>query len=116
MSYADGVIECQRCGTYAPCTDTCDLCGAVLHIGVEPLGCRGDPKYHESRGHGMGGGFVEYWDEHIAPTPGEHFKPNFAMPEFHPDKGYRITSLADRRKIMRLSKLDYRSHPGRSEY
>lgn len=116
MSYLNGEIECARCGTYAACTDTCEACGTILHVGMEPLGCKGDPAYHEARGHGMGGHFVERWDEHIAPAPGEHFKPNFALPEYHPEKGYRVTSLADRRKLMKLSGLDYRSHPRRREF
>lgn len=116
MSYEDGKIGCATCGTYAACTDTCPSCAAVLHVGMDPLGCKGDPAYHARPGHGMGGHFPEYWDEHIAPEPSATFKPNFALPEYCPERGYRITSHADRKRLMKIQGRDFRSHPGRSEY
>lgn len=64
--------------------------------------------------HGYGSGtlaapgdpFHETWDENIAPPPGEDFKPapGVTLPTYEPDKGYRITSLGDRQKLMRLNK------------
>jgi hypothetical protein len=80
----------------------CDTCGEVYAIGDWPFCPHGRPAQ------GATGAFVEYWDEHVAPPPSEYFKPVGSLPEYHPDLGYRITSLGDRKRLMRLNKMDYR--------
>lgn len=118
MSQQDGTIGCTRCGTYDEHTDLCGGgCGLVLHMGMDAA-CKGNPAYHATDAHGMGGRFAERYDEHVAPPPGERFKPapGVSLPDYVPGKGYRITSLADRRKLMKLNHVDYRSHPGRTEF
>lgn len=62
---------------------SCEHCGCEYGIGDWPY-CP-----HDRAGHGMLGKFQPYWDEHICP------------------EGAWITSLAERRRIMRERNLDY---------
>ena len=86
---------------------TCDNCGIELRVGDWPY-CGGKNR-HEPLGGGMLGGFKAYDDEDVAPPPSDVFKPINSIPDYHPDKGYRITSLRDRQKLMKLSHADYKN-------
>lgn len=91
----------------------CGGCGNVYGFGETPAcphGRMADTK-----------AFVEYWDEHVAPPPNHfavegHARPlNVPLPEYHPDRGYRVTSLGDRHKLMKLGHTDYRGTRGKGE-
>lgn len=80
----------------------CGDCGEKVAVGDWPF-CP-----HGPMGHGMLGEFKAYYDEHVAPPPGKDFKPTGATPDYHPEHGYYVTSLADRWRLMKLAKMDYR--------
>lgn len=85
---------------------TCDRCGHVLRVGDWPY-CKGDWHDHSPKQHGMLGSFREYYDEDVAPPPSDEFKPCINIPEYVEGRGYRITSLRDRQRLMKLTKADY---------
>lgn len=75
---------CEDCGAYLPHIP-CSDCGKVVHVGDWHL-C---PHPRAAGNMGMLGEFKPYWDEHL-----EH-EPKY------------ITSLAERKKLMKLNQLDY---------
>lgn len=85
-------------------TERCEY-GHEYGIGQWPY-CKGNASDHGIPG-GMLGQYPERWDEHIAPPPSEDFCPK-GLPEYVKDKGYRITSLADHKRLLRLTNSDYR--------
>lgn len=79
----------------------CDSCGAELSVGSWPWCPHGTPQ-------GMLGAFPERWDEHIAPPPSEVFN-IVKRPDYDPNRGWRIGTLADQKRLMRLNRVDYKN-------
>ena len=80
----------------------CDSCGKDVAIGEWPWCPHGKP-------HGQLSDFRERWDECIAPPPNEDFKPNVPLPDYDPKRGWRISTKAEERRMMRLNRVDFRN-------
>lgn len=85
----------------------CDDCGAEYGIGDWPF-CKGDPRGH-GKPHGQLSSFKERWDECVAPPPNEDFKPSVPMPDYDPKRGWRVTTYAEQKRLMKLAHTDYRN-------
>lgn len=87
-------------------TETCEKCGGEFGVGQWPF-CHGDPKEHGIP-QGMLGQFAERWDEHIAPPPSEMFNP-LSRPDYDPRRGWRIGTLADQKRLMKLNRVEHKN-------
>lgn len=83
-------------------TYVCDSCNATVQIGEWPYCPHGLPQ-------GRLSSFRERWDEAIAPPPSDDFKPNVPLPDYDPKRGWRITTLAEERRMMKLNHADFRN-------
>lgn len=81
----------------------CDSCGVTVEIGMWPY-CRGG----HGKPYGLLSDFRERWDECIAPPPSDVFKPTGAMPDYDPRRGWRVTTFAEQKRLMRLNRVEYR--------
>lgn len=85
----------------------CDECGGNYYIGQWPF-CKGDRAAH-GKPSGQLGDFKERWDECIAPPPSDEFKASVPMPDYDPRRGWRVSTLAEQKRLMKLNRVDYRN-------
>lgn len=87
----------------------CGDCGMVYSMTETPFCPHG--VFQDSKA------FEEYWDEHVAPAPDElrERRLNIPLPEYDPERGYRVTSLGDRHRLMKIGGMDYRGRRGMGE-
>lgn len=92
-------------------SETCDECGGQVRVGDWPF-CKGDPSKHVSDGAGHLEPWKPYYDDHVAPPPklfGEHdgFS-NPKLPNYVWGKGYEIRHRDDRKRLMKLNRMEER--------
>lgn len=83
-------------------TYVCDSCNAIVAVGEWPFCPHGHPS-------GQLSSFKERWDECVAPPPGEDFKPSVPMPDYDPKRGWRVTTYAEQKRLMKLAHTEYRN-------